>query len=176
MNFYIQACNPRTLCTADSNDKTLADAIENAFPLKTEDAILIWNHISIPLSYKYDISYMMDDILMLLNMLQSREKGELTIHWLPDTFRCDWIVRWMADRLDIQSKWGNTVGNLQILLNEKSRISLKKEDFIKEWKSILHVVITGLIKCGYTVDRIKNMKQLIAQYGNINGSGILYNE
>ena len=82
----------------------------------------------------------------------------------------------MADRLDIQSKWGNTVGNLQILLNEKSRISLKKEDFIKEWKSILHVVITGLIKCGYTVDRIKNMKQLIAQYENINGSGILYNE
>lgn len=176
LNFYIQACNPKTQCIADCNDETLADAIESAFPLKTEDAILIWNHICIPLSYKYDISYMMDDILVLLNMLQSREKGELTIHWLPDTFRCDWTMKWNAERLDIQSQWGNIVGNLEMLLNEKSHISLKKEDFIKEWKSILKIVIAGLKKYGYTVDKIKNMKQLIEQYNNISGDGILYNK
>lgn len=97
----------------------------------------MWNYISIPLSYKYDISYMMEDILLLLYALQYREKGELTIHWLPDTFRCGWIVRWDREKLNIQSQWENTVGHLERLLNEKPNISLKKDDFIKEWKSIL---------------------------------------
>ena len=99
MSFYIQAGNPKSQGVADCNDKTLADAIESIFPLNTESAILMWNYISIPLSYKYDISYMMEDILLLLHTLQYREKGELTIHWLPDTFRCDWIVRWDPEKL-----------------------------------------------------------------------------
>lgn len=174
MSFYIQSGNPMIQCIANCNDKSLADAIESMFPLNTESAVLMWNHISIPLSYKYDISYMMEDILVLLNMLQSREKGELTICWLPDTFRCDWTIRWDAEELNIHSRWENTVGNLEMLLNERPTISLKKDDFIKEWKSILGIVITGLNKCGYDVKEIKGMKQLIEQYKGIIGNGILY--
>lgn len=174
LSFYIQAGNPMIQCIADRNDKSLADAIESMFLLNTESAVLMWNHISIPLSYKYDISYMMEDILMLLNMLQSREKGELTICWLPDTFRCDWTIRWDTEELSIHSRWENTVGNLERLLNERPNISLKKDDFIKEWKSILGIVISGLKKCGYDVKEIKGMKQLIEQYKGIIGNGILY--
>ena len=174
MSFYLQAGNPMVHCIADHNDKSLADAIESTFPLYTESAVLMWNHISIPLSYKYDISYMMEDILMLLSMLQSREKGEITIHWLPDTFRCDWTIRWDTEELNIHSRWENTVGHLEMLLNEESDISLKKDDFIKEWKSILGTVISGLKKCGYDVTEIKGMKQLIDQYKGVIGNGILY--
>lgn len=96
MSFYIQASNPRTNSIANPNDKTLADAIETIFLLNTESAILMWNYISVPLSYKYDISYMIEDILLLLDALRSRENGEMTIHWLPDTFRCNWTVQWAA--------------------------------------------------------------------------------
>ena len=176
MNFYIQTSNPKTRCMADCNDKTLAEAIESIFLLNTESAILMWNHIGIPLSYKYDISYMMDDILILLNSLQSRERGELAIQWLPDTFRCDWTIRWDMEKLDIQSRWENTVGHLEALLNERPNIALKKEDFIREWKSILGIVITSLRNYGYDVKGIKGMKQLIKQYEGISGNGILYKE
>ena len=174
LSFYIQAGNPMIQCISDNNDKSLADAIESIFPLYTESAVLMWNHIGIPLSYKYDISYMMEDILMLLNMLQSREKGELTIRWLPDTFRCDWTISWDTEELNIHSRWENTVGNLEKLLNERPNISLNKEDFIREWKSILGIVISGLKECGYDVTQIKGMKQLIEQYKGIIGNGILY--
>lgn len=62
MNFYILAGNPRVQSIENSDDKSLSEAIETVFPLNTEYAILSWNYISIPLSYKYDISYMIDDI------------------------------------------------------------------------------------------------------------------
>lgn len=176
LSFYIQASNPKWYCAVDCNDKTLADAIESMFMLNTENAILMWNYISVPLSYKYDISYMIEDILILLNALQNRENGELTIHWLPDTFRCDWIIRWDTKKLDIQSQWENTVGDLERLLNKSPNISLLKNDFIREWKSILGIIITSLKSCGYDTRKIKGMKQLIEQYKGIKGNGILYEE
>lgn len=176
LNFYIQANNPKTQYTADCNDNTLADAIESTFLLNTENAILMWNYIGIPLSYKYDISYMMEDILVLLNALQNTENGKLRICWLPDTFRCDWTIRWNMEKLDIQSHWENTVGHLEVLLNEKSYLSVKKDNFIKEWKSILGKVIVGLKNCGYEEKNIKGMKKLIQQYESINGNGMLYKE
>ena len=57
MNFYIQASNPRAL-KPSFIEENLSAAIESVFPMNTENAILFWNHIAIPLSYKYDISYM----------------------------------------------------------------------------------------------------------------------
>lgn len=174
MNFYIQASNPKSQYQADDNDKTLSEAIETTFLLNTENAILMWNYISIPLSYKYDISYMMEDILEILNNLQNKEKGEIIIHWLPDTFRSDWIIRWEKEKLEIYTQWESTVGNLEKLLNEKPNISLLKNHFIREWKSILGIVIKGLRNCGYDTKKIINMNQLIEQYRAIKEFGILY--
>lgn len=176
LSFYIQASNPKSRCEAEYNNETLADAIESTFLLNTENAILMWNYISIPLSYKYDISYMIDDILMLLTALKNGEKGELTIHWLPDTFRCDWTIKWNDEQLNIQSRWENTVGHLEKLLNDAPNISIQKDDFIREWKSVLGIVVIGLKKCGYDEEEIKNMKKLIDQYESIEGNGILYKE
>lgn len=174
LSFYIQASNPSPEGNANISDVSLSDAIESAFPLNTESAILVWNYIGVPLSYKYDISYMMEDVLGLLYTLQNREKGESTIHWLPDTFRCDWIVSWDAEIINIQSHWECTVGHLEKLLNQKPYLSLLKNNFISEWKSVLGVVITGLKSCGYNENMIRNMNQLIEQHESIKENGILY--
>ena len=75
LNFYIQASNPKVQCEINYSDETLADATESIFLLNTENAILMWNYICIPLSYKYDISYMLDDIMILLNELKNKKSG-----------------------------------------------------------------------------------------------------
>ena len=155
-------------------DKTLSDAIESSFLLNTENAILVWNHINIPLSYKYDISYMMEDLLKLLQCLQERDSGEMVIHWLPDTFRCDWSFVWNQGQLAMQSQWGCTVGHLETLLNSNSDISISVKDFISEWKEILYIVINGLKKCGYNENQIEGMRNLLEQYNRIKESGVLY--
>ena len=174
MNFYIQASNPKLQCEKELYDDSLSDAIENTFPLNTESAILVWNYISIPLSYKYDISYMIEDILNLLLDLQEMEKGKKVIHWLPDTFRCNWAVSWEHGQLEIEAQWECTVGHLEGLLNEKPIITLPIETFISEWKEVLYTVIKGLKNCGYDEKSIGGMRQLLERYNSIKEVGILY--
>ncbi len=148
LNFCIQAGNPKVQCTLDDTDKCLSDAIETIFPLYTENAILVWNHICIPLSYKYDISYMMDDIISLLSSLQREKSGRKVIHWLPDTFRCDWFVKWGRGELEIRSKW--------------------------ECTEVLNNVMKGLELCGYDASKIGGMEALIKCCNDIKESGIYY--
>ncbi len=136
---------------------------------------MIWNNIYIPLSYKYDISYMMDDILNMLEYIQKNEVGEMSISWLPDTFRTDWRLKWDSNKINVVAKWENTMGDLERILNQKNSISISKSDFINEWKGILECVMDGLTSCGYDANIICDMKKLLEQYDLIDGFGILYN-
>lgn len=174
MEFCIQASNPKTQDIVNSDDESLSDAIESAFLLNTENAILTWKYISIPLSYKYDISYMIDDLLKLLYSLQNMERGEMKIHWLPDTFRCDWSITWNHGRMEIESHWEYIAGHLEKLLINYPQLSVSVKYFVSEWKEILNIVLKGLKRCGYCENRIKGMWQLAAQFNSIENSGILY--
>ena len=174
MIFAIQASNPRFQNIRNLDDECLSEAVESVFPINAENAILVWNHISIPISYKYDISYMLNDILMLIDTMQKVDIGKMTIQWLPDTFRCNWVVEWKYDEVQIDSQWKCTVGHLESILNKKNNISLSKMDFVSEWKEVLGVVIRGLKHCGYDNTRIKGMNELIEQYEKIKEPGVFY--
>ncbi|MCI8780736.1 MAG: hypothetical protein HFH70_08685 [Lachnospiraceae bacterium] len=174
MNFYIQANNPRVLNGYNPEDENLSDAMETIFPLYTESAVMMWNHISIPLSYKYDISYMMDDILYLLEDLSQVNEGKRRICWLPDTFRCDWDIVWGKGQIEITSNWESVTGNLEGLLNANNKIFLKIIEFMSEWKQVLYIVLQGLKNNGYMEDMIINLDKLSEQYEMIPGNGILY--
>lgn len=176
MIFGIQASNPRFQNIINTDDECLSEAIESTFPLNTEHVILVWNHVSIPLSYKYDISYMINDILMLINAIQKDDIGKIKINWLPDTFRCDWIIEWNRDEVRIDSRWEYIVGSLECILNQKKSIMLSKGDFVSEWKEVLGVLIRGLKHCGYDKSKINGMSELIEQYKKIKKSGIFYRD
>jgi hypothetical protein len=49
----------------DESDSTLSDAAQTVFPLE-ERAFLNWNELTLPLSYKYDISLMLEDIVEMV--------------------------------------------------------------------------------------------------------------
>ncbi len=174
MKFYIQANNPKVLKEYNAEDESIADAMETIFPLYTESATLMWNHISIPLSYKYDISYMLDDVLELLESFMQAKNGKRIIHWLPDTFRSDWEIVWEDGQMEINSYWESVAGSLENLLNANARINLKITEFMAEWKQIFHIVLCALKENGYTERKIFSMEKLEKQYEAITKSGLLY--
>lgn len=163
MAFSIQASNPTFLKIFNAEDKSLSDAVESIFPMNTENAVLVWNSISIPLSYKYDIAYMLDDLVGLLGALHRQARGEMTIHWLPDTFRSDWALRWHDGEIEIRAHWDCTVGHLETLLNEHGTVSLTTEEFESEWREVLRIVIRGLENAGYDAGQIAGMEALLTQ-------------
>jgi hypothetical protein len=176
MEFFIQVSKPICLNNYDNADESLADAMETIFPLLTEGAIIMWNYIPIRLSYKYDISYMLDDIVDMLLMIRTKEKGKMEIQWLPDTFRCDWKLQWNEGTIKIKSEWGGIIGDLEKILNKNSEVCLKVNEFRGEWKKLLELVIKNLKNSGYQENQIRNMDNLLVEYNKISEEGILYQE
>ena len=148
--FHIQTSAPKIVTKHDIGDVTLADAIETIFPMQTEYAYMIWNHVHIPLSYKYDISYMVMDALALVDQVMSRETGHLAIDWLPDTFSASWNVSWDGFQVEIHSTWRNVIGDVKALLNARNYLSLAKDQFVAEWKPLFSLLASALQACGYS--------------------------
>ncbi|KAB1438069.1 hypothetical protein [Candidatus Galacturonibacter soehngenii] len=176
MLFCIQASNPQVTEIYDSSVYDLSTAIESTFPMRTEKAIMVWNNIYIPLCYKYDISYMINDVIDMLKVLREKQEGKIVIHWLPDTFRSDWTIVWKDDTVDITSFWGNTVGNVSEMLNCQAIVSMNKIDFINEWKQLIYNILEGLNKCKYNENNLPDIRGLIDEYSLISGKGILYEQ
>lgn len=174
MIFYIQTSNPFIVKETNIHDSKISEAIESVFPMNTEELILFWNHVGIPISYKYDISYMIDDILMMLQNIKLKGKGELLIHWLPDTFRADWKLEWSGEKISINANWENLKGNLQKILVDSKRVELLKKEFISEWKMLLKILISALKTNGYDLLIKHQYDELVKNFKDIKDYGILY--
>ena len=174
MDFYIQTGAPFVLNNHDASDSRLSEAIESVFPMETEDMILFWRHVGISLSYKYDISYMTDDILMLLRRMREQESGELLIHWLPDTFRADWKIEWRGETVFINAEWESLKGGLQRLLADLKTVEISKRDFVSEWKKLLEILAGALKRNGYDRSMKAQYDMLAECFDDIAGYGILY--
>lgn len=172
--FYIQACNPVNNGEYDENDNKLMEAIETVFPMMTENAIMVWNYICIPLSYKYDISYMINDIIIILNNLMTKRDGVITNAWLPDTFYSKWIIKWEEDIIEINASWQNVVGDIIENLNREPNIKMNKWDFINEWERVFFNIKIALNNCGYNEENLKDMSKFIKLYSSFKNKGILY--
>ena len=175
MHFSIQTSQPKNNAKFCSEDKKLSEAIETIFPMMTEDGLIIWNTIRIPLSYKYDISYMIEDILCMLRAIrENHDGGKLKIDWPSDTFACRWKLTWDRKNLAIDSDWRSVSGNIEQLLNKNNKIIIDSMDFVREWKMLLRVLITNLRQCGYNECSLIDMSELINEFRHIDRYGSLY--
>ena len=175
MKFCIQASCPHELSIYDPEDETLDEAIETVYPLQTESAFIVWEHVFIPLSYKYDISVMLSDILKILEALMTSSEGEHIVHWPTNTFAAVWRMHWKNEHMTIHAEWRELVGGLETLLNSHNKpLTLNKHNFLCEWKQILCNVMNALTGAGYTEQNLPEMMRLISVYENIQGEGALY--
>src|SRR5689334_16049310 len=100
--FDIQISNPVAIESRDKDDTNLNEAIQSIFPFKNEYCFVVWNHIFIPVSYKYDISFMINDIIRILDFIK-RGDGCLEIHWASDTFASIWRIECTSQSIKIES-------------------------------------------------------------------------
>lgn len=174
-HFSIQASNPRTLIRYDANDTTLSEAIQTVFPLETEHAIMSWNWIYVPLSYKYDLSMMIDDIIALANDVLSSPQGSRTIHWPSNTFASLWTIDWTHPNITVEAEWTSVVGDTESMLSARSKVTMGAVDFVEEWKQPLELIMGSLTSAGYGASLL-GMDRLLAVVGRIGRPGILYRE
>jgi hypothetical protein len=174
MTFAIQVSNPKISGDYDPEDETLDECVETSFLLNTELALVEWLGIFIPLHYKYTISTILLDILIMLQALLDKQHGELDITWPSNDFNGRWIMSWKDDSLTIKAQWNSVIGKTESLLNDLSELEVSKSGFICEWKVLLETVINGLVECGYNESQVSDLSKLKAIYSRIHEVGMLY--
>jgi hypothetical protein len=152
MNFLVQASDPRPSKLVGPNDSSLGEAIETIFPLCTEFALLVWNDVYVPLTYKYDISLMINDIIAMLGFVAARDEGSITVFWPSNTFRTRWILTWSATDLAITTTWESVIGGTESMLNKVASLDLDKNTFLLGWKPLLYKIKESILITSGTVD------------------------
>lgn len=171
--FAIQASNPRFLKHFNAEDTSLCDAIQTVFPLEAEYAILVWNWVYVPLTYKYDLSMMVDDVLLLALAMLSESNGCRTIQWPSNTFASSWKVEWATGVTTVEAEWTSVIGDTEAMLAAAPKVVMEAKDFVAEWRRPLEVIMTGLASAGYTTN-LAGMERLIAVVNKIGHQGIFY--
>lgn len=174
MSFGIQVSNPRFSSKNDPEDETLDECIETSFILNSEMAIMEWHGVFIPLHYKYSISTMLVDVLIMLQTLLDNENGELEITWPSSDFSSRWFMSWEDDKLAINSSWNSVIGKTEEILNDLGILEIDKHAFIFEWKALLDKVICGLSESGYNGAKIEDIYRLRDMSAQIKSVGLLY--
>jgi hypothetical protein len=140
MEFMIQASDPQPSKFVSAEGLSLGEALETIFPLTTEFALLAWNDVYVPLTYKYDISIMIDDVIGMLNKIVSVEDGTATIYWPSNNFSSKWILSWNTSGLSIETVWESVIGGTESLLNRAPYLEIDKNEFLFAWKPLLRKI------------------------------------
>jgi len=175
VNFWIQASCPRWKGSVDPDATTIDEAVESVFTRNTEDALIVWQHVYIPLSYKYDVGTILRDVLQMIRELLATDAGEWQVDWPSNTFGARWHFKWEEDRLVVTAlEWRSVVGDTEELLRKRSIVEIGKQEFISEWKAILERVHTALSGAGYALKTIPELEPLAETISRIPRPGVLY--
>ena len=154
---------------------TLEGALQDVFEYPTEDLWICWNGSFIPVGYKYDLSWMIDELQDLIECLVSKTEGQHRAEFSSDTFMVNWSLSWKEDALRVTSEWKSITGSCQDKLNgEDGVLEVSKRTFLCEWKRPLKLVLSALDLGGYTNENLPESERLQKLYSLIPQEGYCY--
>ena len=150
----------------DLEDTSLGEALESCFPNMMDGARLQWNGVSVPLSYKYDLSIIVHDVVNLVRRLRTGTQSSFSICWPSNTFQADWLVEIAAGRVRVTASWHSVSaqdGPLEDALNVASVVEAGQAAFMTQWASLLRLAHQRLIDTGYTPDELEDNGPFLAE-------------
>ncbi len=153
MHFSIQAGKPKFQISNGITAEDLSEAIQIIFPMETDDASINWNGTFISMSYKYDLSVMIDDLLPLLLSVQVSDEGQYRVHFGSNTFNTEWQISWKSDELLLNAHWEENFEDLNLVEKNCSRLKISRTTFLKEWNGVLENLRQSVESSGVSIKR-----------------------
>ncbi len=157
MNFSIIPGTPQYYKGIVLTEEDLSSAIESLYPMDTDDAILYWNHHPISMSYKYDISVNVTDILDLVCFLKRPPPDELKISFPSNTFSAVWRLSTDEEGFVlINAYWRSVVHpeqipNYETVLNMHKELAIPIALVVEEWGKVLFQVYQAFCESEVTL-------------------------
>jgi hypothetical protein len=174
MSFVIQVGNPIVLDRHTVVAADVADALQRIFPMDTEAAILIWNRVPVRLSYKYDVSVIIDDVLPMIDAVLSSPSGAYQAGWGSNSFNGRWTLHWGAGSIALYATWLSVTGDYEDLLTSRSSLTIARNAFLREWQSLLSTVARALERSGIQITDQAGRQTLERIAAALPGPGVLY--
>ncbi|TGE24562.1 hypothetical protein E5K00_04940 [Hymenobacter aquaticus] len=146
----------------DMNDTSLAEALESCFPQMNDGAVLLWNGVSVPLSYKFDLGIIIHDIIFLVQQLRTCSMGSFTICWPSNSFRVDWQVAVAAGRVQVTALWESVYAPVDAL-NASPVVEADQVGFMAQWLALLRFANQALLDTGYTAGELDDYVLLVEE-------------
>ncbi len=144
----------------------LSEAIEAVFSMETEDAVMVWGNQAVPVSYKYDMSVIVEDVIFMLECLMRRNSGEETVFFSSDTFNSEWLMKWDDGRLFIDPAWNSVSGNRHGELNAVGATEVSVSHFVRQWTIVLEKIYEAVLMSGVTLEDRENFDALNSLSGH----------
>jgi hypothetical protein len=141
----------------DEADTSLSDAAQTVFPLE-ERALLEWNGLTLPLSYKYDISVMLEDIVEMVVAVGKTESGLFQVDWPSSGFPFHWTIKWDASEVEVHAQPRHEPGAVDLMGREWVRV--ERGAFLGAWQELLITVLSCLEGAGYNNLQISGWARL----------------
>jgi hypothetical protein len=155
--FALKLVMPASVAARDESDATLSDAVQTVFPLE-ERAFLEWNGLTMPLSYKYDISLMLEDIVEMVLVVGKTESGVFQVDWPSSGFPFRWTLRWDASEVEVHAQARHEPGAVDLTGHERLRV--ERGSFVGAWQALLGTVLSCREGAGYDSLQINGLSRL----------------
>ncbi|HEX8658363.1 MAG TPA: hypothetical protein VF690_12545, partial [Hymenobacter sp.] len=146
----------------DPQGKSVGEAVESCFPDSEDGAQLLWNGVVVHLSYKYDLSIVIHDVVDLVRHVRTCARGDFDIAWPSNTFHTTWQVATADGRVRITACW-YCVRGVAESLNAAPVAEATRADFLAQWVALLRLANRALVDTGYTPGELADWEPLITE-------------
>ena len=139
----------------------LASAYRHIFRKNMEWGVLLWSGVPVRISYRDDLPLLLETLIDLLRFVH-RPGGRARAEFQFDTPNLEtvWRVEHAGEQLEIQGCWQRVRGGYEAALNAFESVSMRREDFLSEWKLLLEQVLRAFADAAAQVTRAEARQQV----------------
>jgi hypothetical protein len=178
--FTIQLGHPKINTITPQEFKTVKEVFLKLFYIDEESTFLFWNQIPIQIEYNQDLYSNFDNILAMCWLLQKEVEGKTSVTLTNTVLKINFYLFWHEDELKIEVHFEalkDEYIEYAIELNKTNLINISKTEFLNEWNTLLHQIITAFNAGNVTIEDSTERRKLemLHRAGNeITGYGKLY--
>ena len=140
---------------------SMSDALEEVFLTDTNLLIMQWNGVFVPLSYRYDVSWIIVEAVEMVEKLIAAPDGTVVdVRFPSNTFNVGWEITVRARELSIEATWDSVIGSLTDLLRARSPLRIGLADFTSEWRHLFAVVDRAMTETQLPVSLVDDYDRL----------------
>lgn len=175
----IQLGHPKINTIPEQEFKLVKDVFLKLFHPVEESMYLFWNEIPIRFRYREDLHHSFDEILAMIWLINKEEKGKTKSTLKNQLFSVELQFHWENDTLNIEghfTSFEELYSSYTESLNKKNVLTVSKNEFLREWKMILHQILV-LFTAGKIIiedgterrklELLQKVDELIQGYGKL---------